>query len=138
MKTFKKFNGSDFFIKEGVQKTLDYYDPNKNSDAELLAKFKKRPIAYVAETETEIVGIIRGTKERITSLFVDEKVHKQGLGKRLVTEFEKEARSLGSKKIKVRASLNAVSFYEKMKYKKTTGIRNFVGLKIYNVKKKFN
>jgi len=37
MKTFEKYNGSD------------YFDPNKNTKQELLEKFSKKPIFYVAE-----------------------------------------------------------------------------------------
>ena len=53
----------------------------------------------------------------------------------LVKKFERNAQKYGSKKIKIRASLFAVPFYKKMGYKKTTGIRNFKGLKIQPMKK---
>ena len=40
VKTFGKFNGSDYFEEEGVQRALDYYDPNKNrSDSEDMSAF---------------------------------------------------------------------------------------------------
>ena len=52
-----------------------------------------------------------------------------------VPKFENEAKKWGSKEIKIRASLFSVLFYERIGYKKTTGTRNFMGLKIQPMKK---
>lgn len=79
--------------------------------------------------------MIRGRKGRIINLFVVGKHHQKGIGKLLVNRFELESRKQGSKEIKVRASLYAVPFYQKMGYKKTTGIRNFRGLKVWPMRK---
>jgi GNAT superfamily N-acetyltransferase len=112
----------------------------KKSDKELLEALYGRPenttIFYVAEENNKIVGFIKGRKDKIANLFVDGKQHKRGIGKKLVNIFEKQAKRLGSKQINIRASLYAAPFYEKMMYMKTTGIRNFMGLKIYPMKKK--
>ncbi len=43
---------------------------------------------------------------------------KKGIGKKLVKHFEKEAIKLGAKEIKIRASLYATPFYQKIGYKK--------------------
>ncbi len=138
MKTFEKYNGSDFFSKDGITKTLDFFDPTKNTVKELQEKFEKTPIFYVAEEDNKIFGMIRGLPNKISSLFVDGTQHKKGVGKKLVQQFEKEAKEKKSEYIKVKASLFATSFYQKMGYKKTTGIRNFMGLKVYNMKKVLN
>jgi histone acetyltransferase (RNA polymerase elongator complex component) len=138
MNTFEKYNGSDFFSKDGVEKTLDFFDPSKNTEKELQEKFAKTPIFYVAEENNKIVGMIRGLPNKISSLFVDETQHKKGVGKKLMLQFEKEAKEKKSEYIKVKASLFATSFYQKVGYKKTTGIRNFMGLKVYNMKKVLN
>jgi GNAT superfamily N-acetyltransferase len=82
--------------------------------------------------------MIRGRPERITNLYVDGKYHKRGVGRLLLNKFEAEAKKLKSKEIKTRASLYAAPFYEKMGYKKTTGVRNFRGLKIWPMKKIIN
>jgi N-acetylglutamate synthase-like GNAT family acetyltransferase len=136
MKTFEKYNGSDYFEKEGIQKTIDAFNPKKNSN--LSDDFKKTPIFYVAEENNKIVGMVRGTINKLTSLFVDGREHKKGIGKQLVDKFENEAKRKGSKQIKLNASLHATYFYQKMGYKKSTGIRNFKGLKVYPMKKVLN
>jgi histone acetyltransferase (RNA polymerase elongator complex component) len=138
MNTFEKYNGSDFFSKDGVEKTLDFFDPSKNTEKELQEKFAKTPIFYVAEENNKIVGMIRGLPNKISSLFVDETQHKKGVGKKLMLQFEKEAKEKKSEYIKVKSSLFATAFYQKMGYKKTTGIKNFMGLKVYNMKKVLN
>jgi len=136
--TFEKYNSSDYFDKKGVQETLDIFDPKKNSEEELWNRFKDDPIFYVAEEKGKIVGMIRGRPDKISTLFVHGKRHKGGIGTTLCEKFEREAIKLGSKIIKVRASLYAAAFYQKMGYKKTTGIRNFMGLKVFNMSKKLN
>ncbi len=133
--TFKKFNGNECKERGAVQRYLDIYDLEKKGQKEILNTFKKTPIFYVAWDEDDIVGIIRGNPQRIVNLFVDGKNHKKGVGRLLINKFENEAKKQGSKEIKLRSSLYAIPFYEKMGYKKTTGIRNFHGLKTCPMKK---
>ena len=135
MKTFEKYNGSDYYELEGITNTLNYFNPNKNTKQELLEKFSKKSIFYVAEEGDKIIGMISGLPNRISSLFVDGTHHGKGIGKRLTEQFEIEAKDNNSNFIKVEASLYAVSFYEKMGYKKTSGICNHMGLKICNMEK---
>lgn len=134
-RTFKKYNGKDFFDIEGVNKTLDLYDIQKNTEVQLLERFKKTPIFYVAEVGGKIIGMIRGLPNKISSFFVDESNQGKGVGKKIIRQFELEAKKRKSEYIKIRASLYATTFYQKRGYKKTTGIRNFMGLKVYNMKK---
>lgn len=138
MRTFKKYNGSDYYEPESITNTLDFFNPNKNTKQELLEKFSKKPIFYVAEEGDKIIGMISGLPNRISSLFVDGTQHGKGIGKKLIEHFEIEAKKNNSNYIKIEASLYAVNFYEKMGYKKTTGIRNHMGLKIYNMEKVFD
>ena len=126
---FGKFNSREG-SKEAVQKYINFYDPKKSNIERIKNNFIKSPIFFIAVNEGKIVGAIRGAGDRIINLFVDGEYHKQGIGKKLVEKFEKEAKNCGSKRIKIRASLFAVKFYEKIGYKKTTGIRLFGGLKI--------
>jgi len=136
--TFKKFNSKEYFKKSAIKEYLNQYDPKKHTIEELYEKFKKSTIFYVATSDNKIIGMIRGRPDRITNLYVDGKYHKRGVGRLLLTKFEAEAKKLKSKEIKVRSSLYAAPFYEKMGYKKTTGVRNFHGLKIYPTKKVIN
>ncbi len=133
--TFKKFNSEDYFEKEGVQRYLDMYDIKKNTPEELYKKFRKSSFFYVATEGERIIGIIRGNPEKISNLYVSGSCHKRGVGRKLVNKFEFVAKKEGAKKIKVNASLYAVPFYEKVGYKKTTGIRNLKGIKVWPMKK---
>ena len=59
MRTFKKYNGSDYFELESIINTLNYFDPDKNTKEVLLEKFSKKPIFYVAEEGDKIIGMIK-------------------------------------------------------------------------------
>ena len=53
-------------------------------------------------------------------------------------KYERKATTLGSKVIKLNASMYAVPFYKKIGYQKSTGIRNLFGLKVQPMKKYLN
>ena len=88
-----------------------------------LANVITSEMLYVAEVDGEIVGVLRGRKDRLASLFVRGDHHRQGIGKKLVERFEAESHQLGVKRIKVSASLFGIPFYKAMGYKKSTGLR---------------
>ena len=136
---FSRFNISEYFEKRAIDWYLNFTNPKK-SDQELLKAFhvSSKSIFYVAEENNKIIGYIKGGKNRIGNLFVVGKVHKKGVGKKLVELFEREAKKQNSKEIKISSSIYAASFYQKMGYKKTTGIRNLHGLKIQPMKKILN
>ncbi len=79
--------------------------------------------------------MIRGNPGKIINLYVSGSYHKRGIGRKLVNKFESIAKKEGAKEIKIKASLYAVPFYEKMGYRKTTGVRNFKGIKAWPMKK---
>jgi GNAT superfamily N-acetyltransferase len=82
------------------------------------------PIFYVAEIKGEIVGILRGRKERLASLFVRKDFQFQGIGRKLVEQFEAESVAQDVSVIRVAATLYAVPFYIKMGYWRSTGVRS--------------
>lgn len=133
--TYKKFNSSDYFEKKAAQDYIQLFNPKKTSEDNILKIFNRATIFYVAKEGEKIIGTIRGDPKRISSLFVDGEQHKKGIGKKLVLRFEKEAKKQGSKEIKLRSQLYSVIFYEKMGYKKTRGIINAKGLKVYPMRK---
>ena len=135
-KTFEKFC-SDDGTKEGVKRYIDLHNPKKNLE-NIQKSYYKSPIFFIAVQNNKIMGVIRGNSSKIGNLFVKEEYHKKGIAKKLISRFEKEAKKNNSKEIKICASLYAIPFYQKMGYKKTTGIKNFHGLKIFLMKKKFN
>lgn len=79
----------------------------------------------VAEDDTgRIVGVLRGRPDRLQSLFVAGDCHGQGIGRQLVEQFETQAWDTGTEVIRLASSLFAVTFYQRMGYKKTTGVRS--------------
>jgi GNAT superfamily N-acetyltransferase len=81
-------------------------------------------MVFVAEDNGEIVGVLRGRKERLASLFVRGDRHRQGIGRKLVEHFESVSRAQGVQVIRVAATLYGVPFYLAMGYKRSTGIRS--------------
>jgi predicted N-acetyltransferase YhbS len=136
--SYKEFNSSEHFKKSARDRYLERTNSNK-TDKELLEsiRLRKDNIFYVAEENGKIVGYIKGKKEKMGNLFVVGKSHGKGIGKALVEKFENDAKRQGSKVIKLAATLYGTPFYEKMEYKKTTGVRNFKGLKVQPMKKVF-
>ncbi len=132
-KTFKSCNIKEG-TKKGVERYLQYHNPKENLE-KIKERFKKTKIFFVAIEKGKIVGMIRGNKSKIGNLFVDTKHHGKGIARKLVERFEKEAKKLGSKEIKILSSLYATHFYQKMDYKKTTGIRKMRGIKVQPMKK---
>lgn len=91
---------------------------------EAVRSILKSPMLYVAQDGDEIVGVLRGRKNVLASLFVRGDRHGQGIGRKLVERFECDSRAQGITWIRVAATLFAVPFYKAMGYKKTTGIRS--------------
>lgn len=91
---------------------------------EAIARVIRSEMVFVAEEEGEIVGVLRGRRERLASLFVRGDRHRQGIGRRLVERFEQESLSQGVTVIRVAATLFAVPFYLAMGYKRSTGVRS--------------
>jgi len=84
----------------------------------------RSPMLYVAEDGGEIVGVLRGRKGRLASLFVRGDHHRQGIGRMLVQRFEQEVAEEGTTVVRVAATLYAAPFYLAMGYKRSTGVRN--------------
>lgn len=89
-----------------------------------IARTIRSETVLVAEHGGEIVGILRGRRGRLASLFVRGDHHRQGIGRRLVERFEQESAAQGVSTIKVASTLYAVPFYLRMGYKRTTGVRS--------------
>ena len=108
----------------------------ENDSAKLYRKLAK-PIMILAVTdEPEIVGIIAGTRNRITKLFVKDGFQRHGIATQLFQHFASEAVLAGASEIKVRSSLYAERFYASVGFKKTTGIRMHGGMKHYPMRKR--
>ncbi|MBN1148333.1 MAG: GNAT family N-acetyltransferase [Anaerolineales bacterium] len=95
----------------------------EKSHQEAIAQVIRSAMVFVAEDNGEIVGVLRGRKDRLASLFVRGDHHRQGIGRRLVERFEQECLQQGATVIRVAATLYALPFYLAMGYKRSTGVR---------------
>jgi len=95
----------------------------EKSHQEAIARVISALMVFVAEKDGEIVGVLRGRKDKLQSLFVRGELHRQGIGRRLVKRFEQECIGQGAEVIRVMSTLYAVPFYQAVGYKKTTGVR---------------
>ncbi len=124
--TYSKFN-LDFAPPEERGKLLGPFSharSTEKSHREAVAQAIRSAVVLVAVDNGKIVGVLRGRKERLASLFVRGDHHRQGIGRRLVEHFERECIRQGDGKIGIAATLYAVPFYLKMGYKRITGVRN--------------
>ena len=102
-----------------------YAGSNNAAHQQQIAMFIQAPVVLVAEDENkEICGILRGQTGRLHGLFVKDWYFFQNIGRQLVDEFELYNRQQGSKKIALASPLYAVSFYLRIGYKKSTGVRS--------------
>jgi GNAT superfamily N-acetyltransferase len=88
-----------------------------------IAEVVRSEVVLVAEVDGEIVGVLRGRRERLASLFVSGAYHRQGIGRCLVGHFEQRSQDQGVHVIRVAATLYGVPFYLAMGYKRSTGVR---------------
>ena len=95
----------------------------ERSHQEAIVQVIRSAMVFVAEDDGQIVGVLRGRKNRLASLFVRGDHHRQGIGRRLVERFERECLGQGATVIRVAATLYAVPFYRAMGYKRSTGVR---------------
>ena len=91
---------------------------------EAIAQVIRAPLVFVAEEDGEIVGVLRGRKERLASLFIRGDRHRRGIGRRLVEQFEQECIRQDVTVIRVAATFYAIPFYTALGYRRTTGVRN--------------
>lgn len=91
---------------------------------EAIARVIRSDIVFVAEDESVIVGVLRGRKERLASLFVRGDHHRQGIGRQLVRRFEQACLQRGWMVIRLASTVYAVPFYQAMGYKRSTGLRS--------------
>lgn len=124
--TFGEFNLS-FASPEERDRLLGPFQHARSAEKshqDAIARVISAAMVLVAEDDGEIVGVLRGRKDRLQSLFVRGDHHRRGIGRDLVECFEQACVEQGAFEIRVAATLYAVPFYHRMGYKKTTGVRS--------------
>ncbi len=103
---------------------FQYADSPLPGHRDEIAETIRAQMVFVAENELgEIVGVLRGRIERLQSLFVRANWHYHGIGRLLVEHFEAACLGQGGNVIRLASTLYAVPFYQKLGYKKSTGVR---------------
>ncbi len=93
-----------------------------------IARILRAPMVLVAEEDGKIVGVLRGGRKDqgrivLQSLFVRSSCQRRGIGRRLVTRFERAYARQGATVFRVVSTLYGVPFYTALGYKRSTGIR---------------
>lgn len=128
------------FQKDHADACLSYinlFDPKKNIT--LAEEYQTSPIFLIAKLDGKIVGMARARKiEKLSNLYIEGKLHRHGLGSRLLKKFETIAKSKNWNKLKVNSAPESVEFYKKQGYKKTTKMTlNKTGVLVQPMKKTF-
>lgn len=124
--TYSRYNLS-FAAPDELAKLLGPFQYAQSPDPahrQAIAEVIRAPLVLVAEEDGEIVGVLRGRRERLASLFVRGDHHRRGIGRALVERFEQESIGQGVSVIRLAATLYAIPFYTALGYRKTTGLRN--------------
>ena len=123
--TYAEFNLATFPPEQRARLLGPFQHARSPDEAQraAIARVLQAAMILVAEKEGEIVGVLRGRRDKLQSLFVRGDHHRQGIGRRLVERFEQACREQGAAEIKVQATLYAVPFYRALGYQRTTGVR---------------
>lgn len=119
--TVVKSNSKDY-SKEAVECLCNEFVPER------LLKDSKRMDIFVASEKSKLLGTISLVGYRISRMFVLPKVQGKKIGSKLIKYVEQFAQKNGKTTLRVRSSLTAYGFYQKLGYQKTRRASNkFVG-----------
>jgi len=129
--TYSEFNLSEFTAAQRAAMLGPFLHARsaEPSHRAAIAAVIQAPTVLVAEVQGQIVGVLRGGRTDqlgrtvLQSLFVSGSHHHQGIGRKLVGQFEQEYIARGVSVFKVVATIHAVPFYLAMGYRKSTGVR---------------
>lgn len=126
-KTFLKFE-APVYDKEGVDNFLSFISEERLYKMFLAGEY---PL-YVAVRDGKTVGML-GVRSgnHISLLFVDEKYHRQGIGKKLVLVAAEDIKRRGKDIITVNSSPYGLPFYKKLGFTETDGKKHDDGITYY-------
>jgi len=120
-KTVIESNSNDY-SKKAVQCLVNEYTPER------LIKDSKRMNIFVASEKSKLLGTISLVGDRISRMFVLPVFQGKKIGSKLIRHVEAFAKKEGKTILRVRSSLTAYGFYQKLGYQKTRRASNkFVG-----------
>ncbi len=124
--TYSRYNLS-FASPEELAKLLGPFRHAQSPEPahrQAIAAVIRAPLVLVAEEDGEIVGVLRGRRERLASLFVRGDHHRRGIGRALVQLFEQASLREGVTVLRVAATPYGVPFYAALGFRRSTGFRN--------------
>jgi len=116
-KCLKEVNIRDY-PKKAIVSLCDFFTPSL-----IISNSKNRTIFVAVEGE-KIIGTARLKENTVFTVFVDPKVHKKGVGTKLMDKVEELAKRNGFKITKVPSSLGAFEFYKHRGYRKVKTIHS--------------
>jgi GNAT superfamily N-acetyltransferase len=99
------------------------------SAAGILERAVERDV-YVAEYQGRIVATGSLSGDRVDSVFVTPSLQRRGIGRRLMTVLEEEARRAGTTRLRLDASLEAELFYRRLGWQGRRRVRVGAGLAV--------
>ena len=119
----------------GVRWWSAFLSPGEENRAAIEKRYRADTIALLAVRRGRLAGVVMGNKRELVRLFVDDRLHRRGIGRRLFAAFEARCRRLGSRRFRVVASLYAVPFYLSCGCRRTTGVRDYHGVRVQPLRK---
>lgn len=114
-RTFQKFE-APVYSEEGTNHFLDFISDEKLFKMFLAGEY---PL-YVARCGDKIVGMVSlRSKNHVSLLFVDEKYHRKGIGRALLSFAQQKLLEQGLVVLTVNASPYGVPFYKKVGFMET-------------------
>jgi predicted N-acetyltransferase YhbS len=83
----------------------------------IISNSKNRTI-FVAAEKGKVIGTASLKGDTVFTVFVDPKIHRKGVGSKLMDKVEELAKKKGYKTVKVPSSFGAFEFYKRRGYKK--------------------
>jgi len=123
-RTFLKFEAPEY-TKEGADHFLEFISGEQLYKMFLCGEFK----VLVARDGERIVGVASLRAGcHVSLLFVDERYHKRGIGRKLVAALQQNYLADGCVQLTVNAAPYAVGFYEKLGFIKTDDMKTADGI----------
>lgn len=123
-KTFLKFESAEYG-KEGTDHFLEFISDEKLFNMFLIGEYK----VMVAKHLGKIVGVSSLRSGcHISLLFVDEKYHKKGIGRALLSAVQKEFLQGSDMKLTVNAAPYAIEFYRRVGFIETDDLQHADGI----------
>jgi len=110
IENLKKVNICDY-SKKLMDALAEYKSPQQ------LLRLSQKWDTFVAENETDILGVVMLDKNKIKTMFVSIQAHDKGIGRSLLDHIEALARERKLSRVCVDSSITAVGFYAKCGYR---------------------